>query len=83
MRNLTIQELEILIVSMKEAQTEHPKAKVLFDMDTNEIKITYPFPKDFPMRIYLILNIKIISPNILTTYRVTKANFQRYPNMWQ
>lgn len=32
---------------MKKAQNEHPKAKIYYDWEDSEIRITYPLPKDF------------------------------------
>lgn len=40
----------MLIGTMEAAQTEHPKAKVVYDAENGEIKILYPFPKDFPIK---------------------------------
>lgn len=42
----TIEQLEYLIGEMKKSQAEHPKAKVYFDWEDNEIRITYPLPID-------------------------------------
>lgn len=43
----TIEQLEFLIEKMREAEKEHPKAKVYYDWENSEIRITYPMPKDF------------------------------------
>lgn len=43
----TIEQIEFLIVEMKKAKTEHPKAKVYYDWEDSEIRITYPLPRDY------------------------------------
>lgn len=44
---LTIQQIESLICEMKRLQEKHPKATVIFDIDTNRVEIRYPLPTDF------------------------------------
>ena len=44
-----IEQIEYLLVEMKKAQTEHPKAKVYYDWEDHEIRITYPIPRDLMM----------------------------------
>lgn len=44
---MKIENLEFILKRMKEAQEEHPKAIIYFDWETNEIRISYPLPKDF------------------------------------
>lgn len=46
MKKQSIEDLENIIASMKSAQTEHPKATVYYYWQDNEIRITYPIPKD-------------------------------------
>ena len=43
----TIEQIEFLLKSMKSAQVEHPKAKIYYDWEDSEMRITYPLPKDF------------------------------------
>lgn len=43
----TAQQLEFLLGEMRHAQEEHPKANVYYDWEDNEIRITYPLPRDF------------------------------------
>lgn len=43
----SIEQIEYLLVEMKKAQKEHPKAKVYYDWEDHEIRITYPLPRDF------------------------------------
>jgi hypothetical protein len=42
-----IKQLELVIAEMKKAQIEHPKATIYYDGEDNEIRITYPLPRDF------------------------------------
>ena len=46
-KKTTVEQLEYLIKEMHHAQTEHPKAKVYYDWEDNEIRITYPLPLDY------------------------------------
>jgi hypothetical protein len=43
----TIEKLEYFISEMKKLQVEHPKATIYYDWESNEIRITYPLPKDY------------------------------------
>lgn len=43
----TIEQIEFLIVEMKRAQAEHPKATIYYDWEDGELRITYPLPRDF------------------------------------
>lgn len=43
----TVEQIEYLINEMRKAENEHPKAKVYFDWEDNEIRITYPLPKNY------------------------------------
>ena len=43
----TIEQMEYCFGEMKKAQNEHPKAKVYYDWEDSEIRITYPLSKDF------------------------------------
>ena len=42
----TIEQIEYLIVEMKKAKVEHPKAVIYYDWENSEIRITYPIPRD-------------------------------------
>lgn len=42
-----IEQMEYCVSEMKKAQAEHPKAKIYYDWEDNEIRITYPLPPDF------------------------------------
>ena len=44
---LTIEDIEILLKTMKKAQVEHTKANIKYDTERNEVLITYPLPNDF------------------------------------
>jgi hypothetical protein len=44
---ITKQELEFVVGMMNSAEKEHPKAKVVFDIERQEVLITYPLPQDF------------------------------------
>lgn len=43
---LTIENLEIILSEMKKIKDDHPKAKLYYDHDDNEIKIVYPLPSN-------------------------------------
>ena len=43
----SIEQIEYLIKEMYKTKAEHPKAKIYYDWEDNEIRITYPLPKDF------------------------------------
>lgn len=47
MNKATIEQMEYCIGEMKKVQNEHPKAKIYYDWENSEIRITYPLPKDF------------------------------------
>lgn len=47
MRKIDIFGMSLLLETMKAAQGEHPKAKVIYDVERGDIVITYPLPKDF------------------------------------
>jgi hypothetical protein len=47
MKDLQIEQMEILLGEMKSCKRENPKAKVVYDLERNEILITYPLPIDF------------------------------------
>lgn len=47
--NTTVEQMEYFIAEMKKAQNEYPKAKVYYDWENSEIRITYPLPKDYRM----------------------------------
>ena len=42
----TIEQIEFLLGVMKSTQVEHPKAKVYYDWEDAEVRITYPLPAD-------------------------------------
>lgn len=42
-----IEQMEYLIGEMRKAQNEHPKAKVYYDWEDHEIRITYQLPRDY------------------------------------
>lgn len=46
-RELTKEQINFILVEMNKMQDEHPKARVVFDTERNEILITYPLPRDF------------------------------------
>lgn len=46
-KRLTSREIHVILSEMQRAEDEHPKAKVLFDIELKEILITYPLPQDF------------------------------------
>lgn len=41
----SIEQVEFLLREMQRAAHEHPKAKVYYDWEDSEIRITYPLPK--------------------------------------
>jgi len=43
----SIEQMEFCVSEMKKAQAEHPKAKVYYDWEDSEIRITYPLPRDY------------------------------------
>jgi hypothetical protein len=43
----SIEQMVYLIEEMRKAKIAHPKAKVYYDWEDSEIRITYPLPKDF------------------------------------
>lgn len=42
----TTEQLEFILGRMKIAQREHPKATIYYSWEDNEIRITYPLPRD-------------------------------------
>lgn len=41
-----IAQIEHLLHEMQSAQKEHPKATIYYDWEDNELRITYPLPRD-------------------------------------
>lgn len=48
-KQLTVFEVEDILKGMKQAQEEHPKTSVVYDLERNQILIVYPLPKDYEM----------------------------------
>ena len=46
-KQFTIEQVSIILSDMNRLKIEHPKANILFDLERNQILITYPLPKDF------------------------------------
>lgn len=57
MKEATLNQLKLVIGQMETLQAQHPKARVLFEFESNRILITYPLPEDF----YTIKGLKIIN----------------------
>lgn len=47
MTKLTIEQLQIVLARMKEAEAQFPKAKILYYIEENCIGIEYALPKTF------------------------------------
>jgi len=47
MKNLTEEQLEIILSQIRWAKNEHPKANVVYDKEEQRVIIYYPLPKDF------------------------------------
>jgi hypothetical protein len=45
-KELTTTEIEFILGQMKALESEHPKARILFDLERMRVEITYPLPKD-------------------------------------
>ena len=45
-RELTINDLKFILVEMEGLQEEHPKAKVIYDIERMRMYVTYPLPND-------------------------------------
>lgn len=46
MKKVTKDEIEMILREMARAEVEHPKAKVYYSFEDNEVRITYPLPFD-------------------------------------
>lgn len=45
-RKETIESVELILSEMKKMQSEHPKSKITYKFEDDEIYITYPLPRD-------------------------------------
>lgn len=41
-----IEQMHLIVAQMREAMKEHPKARVYFSPEQNEVRIIYPLPAD-------------------------------------
>lgn len=47
MKEINLHQLECVIEQMKHCQKEHPKARIMFNLEYQRVDITYPLPKDY------------------------------------
>jgi hypothetical protein len=46
-KDLTTEEVGFIYGQMKSLEVQHPKAKIKYDLERNEVLITYQLPADF------------------------------------
>lgn len=46
-KELTIEQLELLLNAARDAQGKHPEANVVYDCEHRSLRIYYPLQKDF------------------------------------
>lgn len=47
LKEMNIEQVEYSLKMMKAYQSDHPKAKVFLDLETQRVIITYALPKDY------------------------------------
>lgn len=47
MKKVFREQIEMILKEMLQAEIEHPKARVYYSFEDNEVRITYPLPLDY------------------------------------